>query len=189
MYEDEAIAEVNYYEYAKTDEDGSPVRKDKKEKAKGYETMRYETASCAVEEEQNGLKSAESKAYMGGNDKNNHKNPIVESGIFYENMKDEIDGILQKYPAVKELEDLIEGSKWVKISYGDGGFYVFGVLYAEGKPTYICYGVPAEQSAIPPESMKDMASFIPSSKDDASTGYWIMYQDAETGASIKVDAV
>lgn len=189
VYEDEAIAEVNYYEYAKTDEDGSPVRKDKKEKAKGYEALHYETASCAVEEDQNGIKSAETKAYSGGNSKNNPQNPIVESGIFYENMKDEIDGILQKYPAVEELEDLIEGSKWVKISYGDGGFYVFGVLYSEGKPAYICYGVPAEQSAIPPESMKEMASFIPSSKENATTGYWVMYQDAETGASIKVDAV
>lgn len=189
VYEDEAIAEVNYYEYAKTDENGRAVCEDKKEETKGSETLRDEEASCAVEEKQNGVKNAETKAYSGGNEEISPQNPIVESGIFYENMKDEIDGILQKYPPVKELEELIEGSKWVKISYGDGVFYVFGVLYSEEKPAYICYGVPAEQSAIPPESMKDMVAFIPCSKDDATNGYWVMYQDAETGASIKVNAV
>ena len=84
---------------------------------------------------------------------------------------------------------MVHGSKWVKISYGDGKFYVFGVIYDGKKPLYICYGVPSENSKKPPESMKGLASFIPSSAEDADSGYWVMYQDANTGASLKIDVV
>lgn len=104
-------------------------------------------------------------------------------------MKDEIDGILSKYPTEKPLEEMIEDSKWVRISYGEGGFYVFGVLYSDGKPRYVCYGVPTAQSENPPKSMEGLASFLPASPENAESGYWVMYQDAETGASIKVNNV
>lgn len=188
-YEDEAIAEVNYYEYEETYKDCGALCKDKEEEKDGYAACGDEKAACAVEEEQNGVKNNKTKAYSGGNDANGRFSPLVEGGVFYENMKDEIDKILSKYPPVEELESLIEESKWVKISYGGDNFYVFGVLYKDGKPKYICYGVPAEQSQTPPESMKDLAGFIPSSTEETQKGYWVMYQDAETGASIKVASV
>lgn len=188
-YEDEAIAEENYYEYAETFKDGGALRADKKEEKSGDTLRGDEAAFSAVKEGENSVKSAESAAYSGGNGNSDGVGPLSHGGIFYERMKDEIDKILSKYPAEEALEKLIEESKWVRISYGEGGFYVFGVLYSGGKPKYICYGVPTKQSETPPQSMEGLASFLPASPEDAQNGYWVMYQDAETGASIKVNAV
>ena len=189
IYEDEAIAEENYYEYAETYKDGGALRADKKEEKSGPALRDDEAAFSAVKEGKNGVENAKSATYIGGNGNFDKIDPLSHGGIFYERMRDEIDKILSKYPAEKGLEDMIEDSKWVRISYGEGGFYVFGVLYSGGKPKYICYGVPTKQSATPPQSMEGLASFLPATPEDDKNGYWVMYQDAETGASIKVNAV
>ena len=189
IYEDEAIAEENYYEYAEAFKDGGALRADKKEEKDGDALRGNEAAFSAVKEEQSGLKDAEGAAYEGVGGGFDGIDPLAHGGIFYERMKDEIDKILSKHPQETALEEMIENSKWVKISYGEGGFYLFGVLYSGGKPKYICYGVPTKQSANPPQSMEGLASFLPASPEDTEAGYWVMYQDAETGASIKVSTI
>lgn len=187
VYEDEAIAEVNYYEYAEAFKDGGAVRTHKEEEESGGKVCGNEAAFSTVEKGESGVKDAETQTYSGGNGNFKKFSPMVEGGLFYERMADEIDDILKKYPKETPLEEMIEDSKWVKISYGEGGFYVFGVLYSGGKPKYICYGVPAENTETPPESMEGMASFLPASADKTDKGFWVMYQDAETGASLRVD--
>ncbi len=172
-YEDEAIAEVNYYEYAQTDESGGSLRKDTQKKEGGGAAVQNEKIACAVEEEQGGVEK---------------QSPLAHGG-FYDKMKGEIEGLLSAYPEEDALCALIEGSKWVKISYGDDKYYVFGVIYSGGNPKYLCYGVPAEGESNPPESMAGLASFLPANADGSGGGYWVMYQDAETGASIKIDIV
>lgn len=167
-YEDEAIAEDNYYEYAQTDESGGAVRTHTQKEERGSAAVPDEAAACAVKEE-------------GG------INTLSRGGSFYEKMKDEIEGLLSAYPAEGSLCALIEGSKWVKINYGDDKYYVFGVIYSGGNPQYLCYGVPANGEVNPPESMEGLASFLPANADGSGGGYWVMYQDATTGASIKVD--
>ena len=79
---------------------------------------------------------------------------------------------------------MVEQSKWVRISYGDGKFYVFGVIYGSGEAQYICYGVPSDNPHSPPPSIEN-SSFIPA-YPEGNSGYWVMYQDAKTGASIKI---
>lgn len=169
VYEDEAIAEVNYYEFAKTDESGGAVRADSQKKEDGRKSRENETAAGAFKERQGGV------------------DPLSHGGVFYERMKGEIDGILSAYPAEPSLEKVVKNSKWVKITYGDDRFYVFGIIYDNNKPQYICYGVPTETGKTPPESMQGLASFIPSAVGERQKGFWVMYQDAETGASIKID--
>ena len=181
-YEDEAIAEVNYYEFAKTDEGGGAVRADTQKEENGRKLWQDEAAVGAFKEEQGGV----SKRQKPGGE-NTRTDPLARGGAFFERMQGEIDGILSAYPHETALEKLIKGSKWVKIDYGDGRFYVFGIISASGKPRYICYGVPAQNGETPPESMRGLASFIPGSEGEAKKGYWVMYQDAQTGASIKVD--
>ncbi len=163
-YEDEAISEVNYYEFAQTDEGGVPVCENEEKKEDGQGFFQNEESFGAVEK--NGL--------AGGN--------------FYEKMKAEIEGLLSAYPACTALENAISGSRWVEIGYGDGKFYVFGVIYFENSPRYICYGVPSDNPSEPPESMRSMASFFPA-KTRLGEGFWIMYQDADTGANSFVSAV
>ena len=169
-YEDEAIAEVNYYEYAQADESGGALRTD---------TKKEEGGSAALPNE----KTARTVKKSGGV----NNNPLSSGGSFYNKMKDEIEGLLSAYPKEDALCALIEESKWVKINYGDDKYYVFGVIYSGGNPQYLCYGVPAEGGANPPESMAGLASFLPANADGSGGGYWVMYQDAQTGASIKID--
>ena len=113
----------------------------------------------------------------------------LAGGNFYKRMKAEIEGLLSAYPPAEDLQGVVHGSTWVKISYGDNKFYVFGVIYDGAKPQYICYGVPSDNSAAPPESMRGLASFIPAAAENTDSGYWVMYQDAGTGASLKIDIV
>ena len=169
-YEDEAIAEENYYEYAQTDESSGAIRTDTQKEEGGSTALQDEEAVGAVQKESS-----------------INKGPLAGGGSFYEKMKDEIEGLLSAYPEEDSLCALIEESKWVKINYGDGKYYVFGVIYSGGNPQYLCYGVPTEGGEKPPESMEGLASFLPANADGKSGGYWVMYQDADTGASIKID--
>lgn len=167
VYEDEAIAEENYYEF-ETDESKSAVRKNESEAANWEKPRKNEEAACAVKNKKSGVKSG------------------LAGGDFYSRMKREIEKVFSDYPRFKELESLIEGSKWVKISYGENVFYVFGVMYSGGRAEYVCYGVPAKSSSAPPESMKNTASFIPL-ETEGYVGFWVMYQDAGTGATLRVE--
>lgn len=181
-YEDEAIAEVNYYEFAETYEGGGALRQGAQEEERGGTAVQNEAAVGAFSEGENGLDPNISRSEGGFS----QRGPLA-GGKFYERMKNEIEGILNAYPKEHSLESMVENSKWVKISYGDDKFYVFGVIYSGGKPQYICYGVPTRDNLRPPESMQGLASFIPSSLDGGSEGFWVMYQDAGTGASLKID--
>lgn len=179
-YEDEAIAEDNYYEYEDNESDDT-VRPNKTQEKDGQKSGQNAQAVGAVEEEQGSLKNElppEYAAFKG-----------LSGGAFYEKTKEEIENIFKQYPREEQLEKLIEGSKWVKITYGGEYFYVFGVLYSGGNAEYLCYGVPTNQSKTPPESMKELASFIPLDEGERDRGYWVMYQDANTGAAIKIKSV
>ncbi|MCD8372082.1 MAG: hypothetical protein LUD27_02135 [Clostridia bacterium] len=180
-YDDEALAEENYYERDKNpigDEGGGPVREDKeeeKEEVRGAENEDF--VGVRQEQEDEGVaceKEREDEA---------KEIPLAGDVGFYERMKPEIERIFSTYPEEKELERVVENSRWAKISYKKGKFYVFGVIFMDEKPRYICYGAPSENPETPPESLKGMAGYIPVSNG----GYWIMYQDAGTGVSIKIE--
>ncbi len=122
-----------------------------------------------------------------GSDCENGAADGLARGEFYQKMRAEIEGILRSYPADEELCALIPDSRWVKISYGDN-FYVFGVICEQGAPAYICYGVPETDD-------KGGEGAEGSQKDDdglvcfleaGGRRYRVMYQDAQTGASIKL---
>ena len=166
-YEDEALAEENYYEYGQTDENGGAVRENQKEEKIGQAVFENAQAFGTVEKDD----------VQGG---------LARGNCFYERMKDEIDKVFKDFPEEAPLNATVENSRWARITYGDGKFYVFGVIYGGGKPQYICYGVPATDSRRPPESLAGMASFIPASPEEKEKGYWVMYQDASTGASVKI---
>lgn len=104
---------------------------------------------------------------------------------FYEKVKDEAERIFADYPKCEELESVVEHSRWAKVTYGKGKHYVFGIIYAEDRPAYICYGVPSSNPDKPPQSLKGAAGYIPVQ----GGGYWVMYQDARTGDSIKIDNI
>lgn len=155
-YEDEAIAAENYYEFNETNKSGEPVCESAQEKENG-------TEPCEDE------KSAE---------------PCEESGEnFFEKMKKEIENVLSSYPPARELCEAIESSRWVEISYGEGTFYVFGVIYSGGNPKYLCYGIPASSKDTPPAGMQGLADFL-EVKTQHGIGFWVMYQSADDGKQV-----
>lgn len=189
-YEDEAIAEDNYYEYEDSESCGA-VREDQEQARDGQSRRENETAARAVQSEsavgrERGRTDDRTDGRGGGAQAaDGQARPIrFADGDFYDRMKGDIEGIFSSFPHETRLEKLVEGSRWAKISYGDGKFYVFGVIYEEKKARYVCYGVPSADGTRPPQSMKDRASYLPVE----GGGFWVMYQDAGTGVSIKIAA-
>ncbi|MDE7163255.1 MAG: hypothetical protein K2O44_04145 [Clostridia bacterium] len=191
-YDDEAIAEVNYYESSY--ESGAAVRAAEKEEKNGCAGGKDEKTARAVqsEEKQRGVKevaTAQDKGKKSGKEVKG-KEPKVKGGLaggdFYSRMEGDIKRIFSTYPKEPALEQAVEGSRFVRINYGDDKYYVFGVLTVEKKPRYICYGVPAQSADNPPPSLKGCASYIPVDGSSGVQGYWMTYQDAATGVSIQI---
>lgn len=151
-YEDEAIAEENYYEFDKIIKNGAGIRTAEKQAA----------WQDVLENEEN----------------------FGDEKCFYQDVKEEVESLFKRFPVEENLTRLIEHSRWVKISYDDEKYYVFGVIYGGEIPQYLCYGVPSE-SRFPSDSLKKIASFVPVSLTNRSEGYWITYQDATTGKTLK----
>lgn len=107
--------------------------------------------------------------------------PLAEDTGFYSQVREEAERLLSTFPHEEQLERAVENSRWVRITYGGKRFYVFGVIYDGERPAYICYGVPSGKEGCPP-SLNGFAGYIP-----AGEGYWVMYQDARNGATIKID--
>lgn len=229
VYEDDAIAEDNYYEYGDGAQSGGAVREDTQQEAEPRERKDEDdfgicegqeagkapiellreggeyggragdvtaedgafapqyAAGSDIESAEAGLAAGE-VAFHGiknaqGEDRNNG---LGEGGgkDFYARMHAEIERLLCDYPREEKLEQTVQGSRWVRINYGSGRYYVFGVIYQGGTPAYVCYGVPSKNSAKPPQSLAGMASYIPAGRH----GYWVMYQNAQTGESVKMRA-
>ncbi len=224
-YDDEAIAQVNYYELS--DENGDALRADKTQEKGGLAGGENEEDFGPFKEQESGLNGT----YIGVNGKKEQKTPPrkarrnappssekesakdkftggekgkeakenerqnggtkdgaaqnigpLSGGDFYGRMRPDIEKIFSSYPKEEGLERAMEGSRWARIGYGKNRYYVFGVLSVEGSPRYICYGVPSADGKNPPSGLGGYATYFPV----AGGGYWIMYQDANTGVSVKI---
>ena len=148
-YEDEALAEDNYYEYGDNSENEGTICLDEQQK---------EQKSC-VDEADSGVRKEQKAA-------------------FFTRLGGEIEKLFSVWPREEELERTVRGSRWVRITYGRR-FYVFGVIEEDGAPACICYGVPGKTC---PDTLKGLAGYIPAGQG----GYWVMYQSADDGSTIKV---
>ncbi len=110
-----------------------------------------------------------------------------EKPTFYEEIKSQIDNLFSSSPTEQYLQDLIPNSKWVKVEFDKGGdYYVLGLLYEDDKLKYICYGVPGIYQKTPPKQLSGYPIWFPLDRgNNEGFGYWLTYQDAESGESIK----
>lgn len=108
---------------------------------------------------------------------------------FYDMISDQIEELFNQYPPENNLCKLIENSKWVKINTGiDNIFHVVGIIYSNNDIKYICYGVPGSYNNEPPIEMRKYSQWLPvDTNDPYNNGYWVMYQDADTGENIIID--
>lgn len=106
---------------------------------------------------------------------------------YYTKVKRELSALFERYPPEEELAECIPYSRWVRIAFGKDKYYTVGVIFDETRAKYICYGVPAERFGEAPAALKGMCSFLPLSVFDLrGRGYWMMFQDADTGKCIKI---
>ncbi len=106
---------------------------------------------------------------------------------FYEQLKPQIDKLFASNPSEEYLEKLLPNSKFVKVSIDDNGnFYVLGLIYDEDKLLYICYGVPGVYQKNAPRELSGYPVWFPLDEEKSQGfGYWLSYQDADSGESVK----
>ena len=107
-----------------------------------------------------------------------------QSAEFYASVKDALNEMFTCYPEERSLMDAIPGSVWVRIKYAQKALYVIGLMKDGECVRYICYGVPGRGDEQPPAEMRDACQWIPT-PGGANNGYWVMFQDAKTGETLK----
>ena len=190
-YDDEAVADVNYFAFADAEKESAA--------AAGGAEQGAETPSEGVSDAQTG--GAADKAQADGRDAGEDEDAqslfrragseergADEGACYYDQVRADLDALFERYPAEEELAKSIPLSRWAKIAFGEGKHYAVGVIRDETRVRYICYGVPAERRGEPPDALKKWCSFLPLSVFDMNgKGYWMMFQDAETGACVKLE--
>lgn len=72
-------------------------------------------------------------------------------------------------------------SEWVR-----RGGALLGVVYEEGIPRWLCVAAAAAEGDPPPEAMGGHAVFVPQTHFSQKEGFWVVFQDADTGEYGKV---
>ncbi len=128
------------------------------------------------------------KFYMEHTRKMDVKNDApVKEQRFYDEMKEQIDSLFASNPNEDYLMQLLPNSKWVKVNIDDNGdYYVLGLIYEDDNLKYICYGVPGVFQKFPPRELSGYPIWFPLDEDKPEGfGYWLSYQDSNTGESVK----
>lgn len=116
----------------------------------------------------------------------NSKLENFEGKEFFNLISEQIDDLFDNYPRVDELEELIPNSKWVKINFeNNGNEYVLGLIYDNFDLKYICYGVPGKFGSVPPKHLGE-CQWLPLDPKNPIDGYWVIYQDANTGDKVDI---
>lgn len=110
---------------------------------------------------------------------------------FYDKVKRQVETLLSNNETDEVLQEIIPASKFCKVNFeDDSGYYVFGVIYEDDTPRYLCYGIPSTHDEKPPKDMDGLYQWLPLSADEINgDGYWLMYQSAEDGKNIAVEII
>lgn len=192
-YDDEIVATENYYEYPDANVENLTIKEKSHEEQPGLSAV--DAVADAVD---TGEERAEETACGADADADEDavrlfkvESPGNENGSarYYDSVKGELDELFEKYPSEDNLQRAVEDSRWVKIEFAPQKYYTVGLMFEKGKPRYICYGVPAANKSEPPAALKGFCSYLPLSLFDLrGKGYWMMYQDADTGRCVEISA-
>ena len=108
---------------------------------------------------------------------------------FYDEIKEQLDALFNRYPEETFLNEVIPNSKWIKVDYEDNGeYYVIGLIYEGETIKFISYGVPGQFDIAPPRELADGAQWLPLDPNKPQDlGYWLTYQDAKNGEAVEVN--
>lgn len=99
---------------------------------------------------------------------------------YYKEVRAKLDEAFKTLPKDERLKGAFPQSEWVR---SNGA--LIGIIYAEGVPRYLCVAV--EKTGDPPAEVKENAVFVPKSAFSEEEGFWVVFQDADTGAYVNVD--
>ena len=98
----------------------------------------------------------------------------------------QFDNLFASYEQDKDLNSLIENSKFVKICE-NGEQFSIGAIYEENQIKFICYAVKKETNINPPKELGENYQWLPLDVEDPlSEGYYIVFQDASDLKIIKI---
>ena len=165
LYDDEQIATENYYE-----EENASVEVEEVDLTKRPSELNEPIINePSIEEEP--LKE-EATLFVG------------RKADYYEQVKESVEKLFEGRERVIELEKQLPFSKWVKVEYDGARHYLVGVVGSP--PDYICYGLPSVYSHGGPPRIEEEGIFLPKSpRFPHGEGYWLLYQDAKTGKTVK----
>ena len=171
-YDDETVAAENYYEKENENEQIQPKKSG--ENARIENRTEKQDEKTGTDFEKNGNADGVLHPFK------------TDSDGYYLAIKGEIDTLFKTYPRDDTLNGAFSCCEWVRIK-GDKNKpqYLVGVLYTDGKAKYICYALAAEKRNEPPEEIKNVCSFVPTSPYDNDEGFFVLFQSASTGECIK----
>ena len=131
------------------------------------------------------------KYYFASVDQEQEESYKEKSNKFYNEIKGQIDKLFANNPSEEYLQRLLPNSKWVKVNVEDkGDYYVLGLIYEKGQLKYICYGVPGVYQKNAPRQLSGFPVWLPLDESHPEGfGYWLTYQDADSGESIKATII
>ncbi len=159
-YDDEAIASDDYF------------------RGKLFEGAENDDARAGGKESQ---KAATGGGGARADDENGAVHPFrVGSGslTYYNEMREKLEDAFSKYPKDDRLQTIFPRSDWVNTGGG-----LLGVIYENGRPRYICAA--AESAGDPPAEMKGLGIFVPRTHFSDGEGFYVVFQDADTGETVK----
>ena len=174
-YDDERVAVSNYF---KEEED---YEREFIHESSGYAQATGGTESKIGQDGENPQENGYAEDVL---------HPIeIEPDGYYHSVKEEIDKLFKLYPKDDTLNGVFSCSEWVRIEEPTSGKkYLVGVVYDDWKAKYICYAIPAERSENPPEEIKDVCTFVPSSVFTDTVGFFVIFQSAANGECIKPES-
>jgi hypothetical protein len=104
---------------------------------------------------------------------------------FYDAVREQLEELFAIHPSESKLAASIPESRFAHIRYGTKDYYVVGVINEQDKPRYICYGVPATKSSITKRDLSENCEFLATDTASPNNGYYMMFQDAITGETLK----
>ena len=172
-YDDELIAAENYYAFADADLSSLRIRP-----SAGRADAEEPPANAEAVE---GGEGGNGPSFPQNTESGTGEAPAKQPPRYYAKVQGDLRALFEQYPPEEELAACIPYSRWAKIAFARGKHYAVGVISDEGRPQYICYGVPAERLSEPPKALRGFCSFMPLSVFDLhGKGYWMMFQDADT---------
>ena len=170
-YDDEEVATENYY-------------KEKEYECEQLPQTQIDARTQSANQEQDEKEGSDATENV---DAESILHPIAtDPDGYYLSVKAEIDELFSKYPRDNTLCGAFLCSEWVRVQgETDSPQYLVGVLYDDGKAKYICYALAAQDKDNPPEEIRDVCSFVPTSIYEDTQGFFVIFQSATSGICIK----